>query len=80
MRVFLLLLLLLPLTFSQKHYNCTPSTITARKEIRQMAKEGDIHLFINAFKQIAADGTLAKYVLTHGPKPGYWDYAHFQPR
>ena len=57
---------------------CTgPSTY--RKEVRQMKADGDLDKFTSAFAQLAANGVLLKYVNWHGPSPGYWNFAHFNP-
>lgn len=64
-------------TYSSNRVQC--SGVTYRKEVRQMRAEGQFDLFVNAFKALAADGTLDKFTQWHGPQ-GYWSYSHFSPR
>lgn len=60
-------------------YQCSGTSF--RKEVRDMASDGQLQSFVTAFKQLATDGTLAKFVNWHSPnKGGYWDFAHFTPR
>jgi hypothetical protein len=55
----------------------TCNTITFRKEVRQMHNENEFSLFTRAFKIMATDGSLARFINIHGQ---YWDHAHFNPR
>jgi len=64
--------------FSNNRVQC--SGRSRRKEVRQLKQEGGFDRFIQAFKAMAADGSLAELVNLHGPAPGFWAHAHFTPR
>lgn len=66
-----------PLAVSNAKFPATCTNPNTRKEIRQMEIDGDLPKFINAYKEMAKDGSLARLVNQHGPSPGYWDHAHF---
>lgn len=51
------------------------ATVT-RREVREMKSTGALDAYITAFKKMASDGTLAKYVNIHVDA---WNFAHFSP-
>ena len=75
LKLFHMFSFLLFYLFTCIYSQCTE--IIYRKEIRHMYKDNQLNLFVDAFKTMASDGSLAKLIQIHGD---YWSHAHFNPR